>query len=101
MSPFKKLIVFTLLLLSTQSYAQKNKIDKTEWSDQEIDDLKKQVVNIYVNNPFPIGFDYSMGDSTGTGFIADKELGLIVSNAHVTSKGPAIITIEFILADCG
>ncbi len=96
MSPFKKLIVFILLLLSTQSYAQKN---KTEWSDQEIDNLKKQVVNIYVNNPFPIGFDYSMGDSTGTGFIADKELGLIVSNAHVTSKGPAIITIEFITGD--
>ncbi|HOW16644.1 MAG TPA: trypsin-like peptidase domain-containing protein [bacterium] len=96
---FKKLIIFILLLLSTQSYAQENKVIKTEWSDQEIDEFKKQVVNVYVNNPFPIGFDYSMGEGAGTGFIADKELGLIVSNAHVTSRGPVTITIEFITGD--
>jgi S1-C subfamily serine protease len=56
------------------------------WNEQ-INDLKRQVVNVAVNIEVSLGLDIR-GQFYATGFIADKERGIVVTNQHVSGSSP-------------
>ena len=62
--------------------------------EQLVKDLKPSVVNIEVSIAIGLGDD-SSGASVGTGFVADSQRGLIVTNQHVSGKSPAQYKITF------
>ncbi|MCB1197437.1 MAG: trypsin-like peptidase domain-containing protein [Deltaproteobacteria bacterium] len=66
----------------TSAYAQTG-----TWSDEQIEQLKKTVVNIEVSVETAFGKEEA-GRYIGTGFVVDKKLGIIGTNQHVTGISP-------------
>lgn len=60
-----------------------------------IERLKPTVVNLEVTTQVNIAFE-KPGKWYGTGFIVDAERGIIATNRHLTSTGPAHIKLTFV-----
>lgn len=60
-----------------------------------VEELKPSVVNLCVSHSRYFGIK-SAGQFKGTGFIADKKAGLIVTNRHVADAFPSQIKITFV-----
>jgi len=72
-----------ILLLNCSAYVFPQNSIRDEWN---IDELKKQVVFLSYSCSEPINCD-KPGKYVATGFILDKEHGLIATNAHVVLHG--------------
>jgi S1-C subfamily serine protease len=80
------------LTMKTNSFQQRTKDFSLFESFTE--EFKKSVVMITINSDLKL-MDEESTNSQATGFIVDKELGLIATNKHVTRIGPTKHKINF------
>jgi serine protease Do len=59
-----------------------------------IDDANRFTVQISSAVEYPFGYE-NKGTSKGAGFLIDRELGWIMTNAHVARRAPAKIRVNF------
>lgn len=90
-SPVRYLLRFFLLgiLVTTSVIADVGVLDNTSQWQKTLDRISNGVISIRVDGTR--AFDTDWNQSTqATGFIVDKERGIILTNRHVVMGGPAI-----------
>ena len=87
-----KLIKETNLTSLSEVKSRKDSMSN-EWKTN-LDEYKKSVVMIEIESELQF-FDENSTMSLATGFIIDKELGLIATNKHVTRRSPSRHKIKF------
>jgi S1-C subfamily serine protease len=80
------------LLKQTQEPKEYNEVQKT-WQSN-IDSYKQSVVMIEIDSDIQF-FNEESTNSVATGFVVDKELGIIATNRHVTRRSPTRHKIKF------
>lgn len=63
--------------------------------------LSPAVVAIEMTYPRPFGFASSEAHGVASGFVVDKEKGIILTNKHVIQDGPIRATAEFLMNEKG
>ena len=77
-----RLLIFTVLLLGTRAQLV---LAEEQFQPKVIDKAKKAVVTIHGNASLK-AYEPIEGAWTGTGFIVNKNKGLILTNAHITER---------------
>ena len=83
---------FSLILLSlvaTNSYAAQGSQDEITFAEAEKYTVK---IRTQINYPF---YDDAKTSSIGTGFLINREKGLILTNAHVVGRSRSIVKVMF------
>ena len=80
-----KKIIFVLLLMPSLSWG--------DTLEKVIADSNLYTVKIDVSTEMPFIEDSWYG--SGTGFLVDKEIGLILTNKHVSGQSPSLIDVNF------
>lgn len=62
--------------------------------EEILSDAERYTVEVEVTNRVGLHLDEG-GDTSGTGFLIDKDRGWIITNAHVATRSPASIEISF------
>ena len=82
--------ILTIIALAAAS----QDLMEAKTAEEVLAEAERYTVEVEVINAIGLNLDEG-GNSTGTGFLVDKERGWLITNAHVATRSPASIEISF------